>query len=77
MWPRHRGSAPVSFDVAAAFFNDVVPSRRATQNWDAKHVAKNHFQPNGFNEQLVVNMAEELCGDAQAKPREACLTWDA
>ena len=75
--PMHRGSAPDSFDVATAVFNDVVPSRRATQDWDAKHVAKNHFQPIGFNEQLVVSMAEEHCLDPQAHPTEACLTWDA
>ena len=75
--PMHRGSAPDSFDVATARFNDVVPSRRATQDWDAKHVAKNHFQPIGFNEQLVVNMAEELGLDPKADPTEACLTWDA
>ncbi len=73
--PMHADSLSDDLKVSTALFNEVVPSRHATQQWDAKYADNQHFQTMGVNEKLIAQMTDELCEDSQHV--EACLCWDA
>ena len=71
----HVDSLPDDLKVSTALFNEVVPSRQPTQQWDAKYADNHHFQTMGMKEKLIAQMTDELCEDSQHV--EACLCWDA
>ncbi|DBA68116.1 TPA: hypothetical protein ACH3X2_010884 [Trebouxia sp. C0005] len=72
----HAGCVPSDFAIFSAVMNEVVPSRQATQQWDAKFAASGHFQTMDVNSAMITHLAHE-CGRGSDASVETCLGFDA